>query len=70
MNMTATFLIAFGGLCAFEGALWAIFPGHLRQIYAQMLRMADRELHIAGLFSVAFGVVCITIGIKLAQALF
>jgi len=65
MNLTTITLIAFGGALAIEGAVWAIFPSQMREMYRQAFAMPDKALHTTGLISVALGVVLIMAGIKL-----
>ena len=55
-----------GGALALEGAVWAIFPSQMREMYRQMFSMPDRTLHLSGLASVAIGVVLVAVGVKLA----
>jgi len=67
MTLGTILLIAIGGAFAFEGVLWAIFPGGVRQIYRQAFaQMNDRDLHVSGLASVALGVGMIVLAVKLA----
>ena len=66
MSITTITLIAIGGALAIEGAIWAIFPSQLRDMYREMLSMPDKTLHYAGLASVAFGVVILAAGVKMA----
>jgi len=66
MSVTTIFLIALGGTLAIEGALWAIFPRQIKDLYQQMLAMPDRTLHVAGLASVAIGVALLAAGVKWA----
>ncbi len=59
-------LIALGGAFAIEGAVWAILPAQTREMYRQVFAAPDRMLHLTGLGCVAFGVILIVIGVKLA----
>lgn len=67
MSILTVSLIALGGTLAIEGAAWAIAPRAMRESYAQMFAMGDRALHLAGLFSVAFGVMMIAGAVKMAS---
>jgi len=58
-------LIALGGTLAIEGALWAVLPGKMRQMYEESFAMGDRVLHLAGLASVALGIAMLAYGVKL-----
>ncbi len=69
MNLTTITLIAIGGALLIEGAVWAVFPAQMREMYRQMLSMPDRVLHMSGLASVAFGMVLLVFGVKLAGVL-
>jgi len=63
--MGAVLLIASGGFILFEGLLWALAPGAMRQAYAQIMQHAsDRDLHIAGAVSVFIGVALLLWGVK------
>lgn len=66
MSSTTILLIALGGTLAIEGALWAVFPRQIKEMYRQMLEMPDRTLHIAGLASVAVGVALLVLGVQWA----
>jgi len=66
VNLTTITLIAIGGTLAIEGAVWAIFPSQMRELYRQMFAMPDRLLHTSGLISVAIGVALVIIGVKLS----
>jgi len=57
-------MIAMGGAFAIEGAVWAIFPSQTRRTYNEMMSMGDKALHMAGLASVAIGVVLIALAVK------
>jgi len=59
-------LIALGGALAIEGALWAVIPSKMRELYEDSFRMGDRMLHSAGLLSVAIGMILIVLGAKLS----
>jgi len=68
MSLGVIMLVAIGGALAFEGVLWAIVPGGVRQIYKQAFaQMSDRDLHLTGLFSVAIGVGLIVFAVKMAS---
>ena len=48
-----------------EGVLFAIFPSGVRNMYEEMLAIADdKMLHYAGLLSVAIGVVMIMLAVR------
>ncbi len=64
MNLTTIFLIALGGAFAIEGAVWAIFPSQMREMYQQVFAMPEKMLHTSGLASVAIGMVLIVLGVK------
>ncbi len=67
MTLGTIILIAIGGAFAFEGMMLAIFPSGVRQVYRQALeQMNDRDLHLAGLMSVAGGVAMIALAVKMA----
>jgi len=67
MSLGTVLLIAIGGAFAFEGMLWAIFPGGVREVYRQAFtQFNDRDLHHTGLVSVAMGVGMIVLAVKLA----
>lgn len=66
MNLATVSLLAIGGAFALEGAIWAIYPSQMREMYRQIFAMPDGTLHKAGLFSVALGVVMIVAGIKIS----
>jgi len=59
-------LIALGGAFAIEGAVWAIMPGQTREMYRQIFSADDKMLHLTGLGCVAFGVILMVVGVKLA----
>jgi len=65
VSPTVIVLIAIGGALAIEGALWAIFPRQVKDMYAQMMSMPERTLHMAGLACVGFGVAILVLGVKL-----
>ena len=67
MSLSAIAFIILGGVLALEGALWAIFPSQLRDMYREMMSLPDGTLHRAGLVSVAFGVAFLLFGVKLAS---
>lgn len=59
-------LIAFGGFVLMEGIIWACFPTQMREAYRRLMQeVADRDLHIAGLFSVFIGAAMLAYGVKL-----
>jgi len=67
MSTAAVIMIAIGGALFFEGAAWAIFPGGIRRLYAEMMAsLDDRDLHISGAISVFLGVALIMWGFKLS----
>jgi len=66
MNLTTILLIAIGGAFALEGAIWAIFPTQMRDMYQQVFAMPEKVLHSSGLASVAIGMVLIVLGVKFA----
>lgn len=59
-------MIAFGGMLAIEGAVWAVFPAQMRRMYEEAFTAGDKILHFSGLFSVAIGVLMIMWAVKLA----
>jgi len=64
MSWVTILIIAFGGMLAIEGAVWAIFPSQMRRMYREAMSADDRALHISGLVSVAIGVVMIMMAVK------
>jgi len=67
MGLGTIIAIAIGGVLAFEGAIWAIFPSQTRRMYQDaMSQMDDKSLHKGGLISVLFGVLIIGMAVKLA----
>lgn len=66
MNLTTITLIAIGGAFALEGAVWAIFPRQMRDMYEQVFAMPEKVLHSSGLASVAIGTILIVLGVKFA----
>ena len=64
--MGAVVLVAFGGFVLMEGLMWAIAPTAMRRAYEQMIQqVTDRDLHIAGAFSVFIGTCMLAYGAKL-----
>ena len=57
-------MIAFGGMLAIEGAVWAVFPAQMRRMYEEAFTAGDKILHFSGLFSVAIGVLMIMWAVK------
>lgn len=53
----ALFLTAVGVALALEGLLYALVPGQMKALLAQMLQASDEQLRFAGLVVAAGGVV-------------
>lgn len=65
MDWITIFWVALGGYMFVEGVLFAIFPSGVRNMYEEMLAIADdKMLHYAGLLSVAIGVVMIMLAVR------
>lgn len=66
MSVSALILIIIGGTLAIEGAMWAVFPAQLKDMYREMMAtMSDKSLHLTGLVCVAIGVALVAFGLKL-----
>ncbi len=67
MSLGTIIAVAIGGVLAFEGMIWAIFPSQTRRMYQEaMSQMDDKSLHLGGLISVLIGVIIIGTAVKLA----
>ena len=67
MGLGTIIAVAIGGVLAFEGMIWAIFPSQTRRMYQEaMSQMNDKSLHVGGLISVLIGVLIIGSAVKLA----
>jgi len=66
MGFGVILMIAFGGVLAIEGVVWAIFPAQMRKFYIEAFAMGDKALHQSGLVSVALGVALIVLAVKMA----
>lgn len=67
MGLGTIIAVAIGGVLAFEGMIWAIFPSQTRRMYQEaMSQMNDKSLHLGGLISVLIGVLIIGSAVKLA----
>lgn len=67
MGLGTVIAVAIGGVLAFEGMIWAIFPSQTRRMYQEaMSQMDDKALHVGGLISVLIGVLIIGTAVKLA----
>ncbi|MCB1376769.1 MAG: DUF2065 domain-containing protein [Alphaproteobacteria bacterium] len=52
-------LLALGLVLVIEGLLYALVPGHLRQMMEVIRRMSDDQLRIAGAGALAAGVLIV-----------
>ncbi len=54
--MTMEFVTALALVLVIEGALYALFPGHMKRAMALLLGVPDGNLRTAGLIAVVLGV--------------
>ena len=57
--MITEFVMALGFVLVIEGLLYALVPGHLRQMMEVIRRMSDDQLRIAGAGALAAGVLIV-----------
>jgi len=56
--------LAIGGAFILEGALWALFPGQVRELYLQILSQDEGNVQRYGLLSLAMGAIMFMLAIR------
>jgi uncharacterized protein YjeT (DUF2065 family) len=67
MSWTILLGLAIGGAFVLEGALWALFPKTVRELYSKILAEDDGAVQRFGLMSLAIGAILFVLAIRAAS---